>query len=48
MQNPTIQGRMVDRKSALLHHFFDVSVTQSIREVQAHALQNDEQGIMTT
>jgi len=40
MKDPTINGAVVNGESTFLHQFFDVPVTERIREIPTNALQD--------
>jgi hypothetical protein len=41
LHHPALDGRVIDRHRTLLHEFFDKPIAQRIREIPAHAHQND-------
>ena len=41
MLDPAKDGRMIDCKASLVHHFFDISVAEGITQVPADAQEND-------
>jgi hypothetical protein len=40
-QNPAVDGRMVDRHAAFLHHLLQVAIAQGIRHIPSHARQDN-------
>src|SRR5262249_19717778 len=41
LHHPALDGRVVDRYPALFHKFFDMPIAQGIREIPAHAHENN-------
>src|SRR5262249_23118561 len=39
--DPSIDCRMIDREVALLHHFFEVAITDGIAQIPANAQENN-------
>ena len=41
MNNPTIEGAMLNRQTSLSHHFFNVTITKWVSTVPTNALKDD-------
>jgi len=35
--NPPVNGRMIDREAAFLHHFFEIAITEGVAQIPADA-----------
>ena len=45
--NPAVDRRVIDWEVALLHHFFEVSITEGVAQIPAHA-EKDDFGLVVT
>jgi len=45
--NPSVNRRVIDREAALPHHFFEITIAESITQVPAYAEKDDFALVLT-